>query len=96
MMKQKTWAAFTPFGSGFQIIDARAGFPEVLAEHLRLHPPQIDGDTALARFYASGLDEQHGVELMPMTESTYTTATFEKHIFGAGINSRVVIVGWYW
>ena len=95
-MKQKEWIAFIESDGTLFYGWKSDGVPRELVTNLIDNPPQIDGDTALARFYASGLDEQHDVELMPMPGSTFTRATFEKHIFGAGINSRVVIVGWYW
>jgi hypothetical protein len=91
-MKSKAYVLWVVRDGHFVIVEHGSGFPDNLATKLWFDLPGIDGDTALAKFYASGLDRQCNVELTPMPGSPYTRATFER----ATVNGVTVIVGRYW
>ena len=84
------YAVFVAEGNYLHI--AYGTISDRIFERLTDYPVQIDGNTALAKFYASGLDDQHNVELAPMPGSTYTRASFAR-CRGLGVE---VVVGRYW
>ena len=93
-MKQKAYAVFILDKDFLFKLDTK-GFSNQLNDYLDDHPINVYGDTHLAKFCRSRADREDGTLHNTMPGSTFTKYTFEKHVFGTGINSRVVIVGWY-
>ncbi len=87
----KAYAVFIVKKSLFEITDCGDGFPDKLAFQLWHGRPALDGDTALAKFYKSGLPEG-AYDLTPMKGSTFTRAYFWLED-GGGV---VKITGRYW
>ena len=82
--------------AAFGLIECTPDFDDELAVYLEENPPRASDDLAISKFWNSGLQEQHDIELAPMPDmddwTPYTRASFAR----ARLLGVEVIVGRYW